>query len=375
MKPIRKLLAALLLALSVSGAVAQNDAQIREQKRIIASLEKRIAAEEWEISKLRQGRTSTEERIRRLARQIDSRTQLLDATEKEASLLREEIARKDSVAGGLSAALERNREQYAAMVREAYRNYRHNNYLTYIFSSRDCADATRRIANLRAVASMRESKLRDIRSLSEQVRTEQEELGRRKLSLDSATRRLSSQRERLQLDSRNARASVSRLSKKEKAALQRKIAQEQQLDAAIGELRKLTKGNKEGASFSSKTSGLRLPVQGGRVKRYKGNMAEVAGPKGAQAISIYDGKVVEIKRNRITGKYDVFVAHGEYITSYANLGTICVEKGQKVARNEALGTIGSAVDIETMQTEYRLVFGIYPPDPKQTMSAANCFKK
>lgn len=375
MKPIRKLLAALLLALSVSGAVAQNDAQIREQKRIIASLEKRIAAEEREISKLRQGRTSTEERIRRLARQIDSRTQLLDATEKEASLLREEIARKDSVAGGLSAALERNREQYAAMVREAYRNYRHNNYLTYIFSSRDFADAARRIANLRAVASMRESKLRDIRSLSEQVRTEQEELGRRKLSLDSATRRLSSQRERLQLDSRNARASVSRLSKKEKAALQRKIAQEQQLDAAIGELRKLTKGNKEGASFSSKTSGLRLPVQGGRVKRYKGNMAEVAGPKGAQAISIYDGKVVEIKRNRITGKYDVFVAHGEYITSYANLGTICVEKGQKVARNEALGTIGSAVDIETMQTEYRLVFGIYPPDPKQTMFAANCFKK
>ena len=375
MKPIRKLLAALLLALSVSGAVAQNDAQIREQKRIIASLEKRIAAEEREISKLRQGRTSTEERIRRLARQIDSRTQLLDATEKEASLLREEIARKDSVAGGLSAALERNREQYAAMVREAYRNYRHNNYLTYIFSSRDFADAARRIANLRAVASMRESKLRDIRSLSEQVRTEQEELGRRKLSLDSATRRLSSQRERLQLDSRNARASVSRLSKKEKAALQRKIAQEQQLDAAIGELRKLTKGNKEGASFSSKTSGLRLPVQGGRVKRYKGNMAEVAGPKGSQAISIYDGKVVEIKRNRITGKYDVFVVHGEYITSYANLGTICVEKGQKVARNEALGTIGSAVDIETMQTEYRLVFGIYPPDPKQTMSAANCFKK
>ena len=374
MNPIRKLLAALLLALSVSGAVAQNDAQIREQKRIIASLEKRIAAEEREISKLRQGRTSTEERIRRLARQIDSRTQLLDATEKEASLLREEIARKDSVAGGLSAALERNREQYAAMVREAYRNYRHNNYLTYIFSSRDFADAARRIANLRAVASMRESKLRDIRSLSEQVRTEQEELGRRKLSLDSATRRLSSQRERLQLDSRNARASVSRLSKKEKAALQRKIAQEQQLDAAIGELRKLTKGNKEGASFSSKTSGLRLPVQGGRVKRYKGNMAEVAGPKGAQAISIYDGKVVEIKRNRITGKYDVFVAHGEYITSYANLGTICVEKDQKVARNAQLGTIGSSVNVMTMETEYKLVFGIYPPNPGQKMRAEDCFK-
>ena len=375
MKPTKSCILTLFLLFAALAASAQADRKIEQQKRVIAALEQKIAAEEREISKLKEGRAATEERIRRLARQIDSRNQLLEETEKQARLLRGEIDRTDSVAGDLGRSLDRNRTQYAEMVREAYRNYRHNNYLTYIFSSRDFADAARRIANLRAVASMRESKLRDIRSLSEQVRTEQEELGRRKLSLDSATRRLSSQRERLQLDSRNARASVSRLSKKEKAALQRKIAQEQQLDAAIGELRKLTKGNKEGASFSSKTSGLRLPVQGGRVKRYKGNMAEVAGPKGAQAISIYDGKVVEIKRNRITGKYDVFVAHGEYITSYANLGTICVEKGQKVARNEALGTIGSAVDIETMQTEYRLVFGIYPPDPKQTMSAANCFKK
>ena len=64
----------------------------------------------------------------------------------------------------------------------------------------------------------------------------------------------------------------------------------------------------EGASFSTKTTGLRLPVTAGSVKRYKENMAEISGPKGAHVISIYDGKVVEIKRNRITNKYDVFVA-------------------------------------------------------------------
>ena len=114
---------------------------------------------------------------------------------------------------------------------------------------------------------------------------------------------------------------------------------------------------------------------GGRVRRYKGNMAEISGPKEAQVISIYDGKVVETKRNRITGKYEVFIAHGEYITSYANLGSVCVGKGQKIARNQQIGTIGSSVDFETMQTEYRIVFGIYPPDPKQTMRAENCFRR
>ena len=373
MRPLRILTLAFLLF--TLAAAAQTDRRIEEQKRVIAALEKRIATEEQEISKIQKGRTATEERVRRLARQIDSRNQLLDETEKQARLLREEIARTDSVAGNLSATLERDRAQYGEMVREAYRNYKHNNYLTYIFSSRDFTDVARKITALREVASLRERKLRDIEALTAEVRTEKEALDRRKQSLDSVTRSLSAQREKLQRDARNAKASIRSMSQKEKTALQRKVAQEQQLDVAIGELRKLTKGNPEGASFSAKTSGRRLPVTAGRVKRYKANMAEITGPKGAHVISIYDGKVVDVKRNRITSKYDVYVAHGEYITSYANMGTICVEKGQKVARNAQLGTIGSAVNVMTMETEYKLVFGISPPNPGQKMRAEECFRK
>ena len=374
MRPHRILLT-LVLLLFAFAAAAQNDSRIEAQKKVIAALEKRIATEEQEISKLQKGRSDSEERARRLARQIDSRNQLLDETEKQARLLREEIARTDSVAGNLSATLSRDRAQYGEMVREAYRNYKHNNYLTFLFSSRDFTDIARKITALREVASLRERKLRDIEELTVQVRHEKEELDRRKQSLDSVTRNLSAQREKLQRDARNAKASIRSLSQKEKQALQRKISQEQQLDVAISELRKLTKGNTEGASFSAKTSGLRLPVTAGRVKRYKENMAEITGPKGAHVISIYDGKVVDIKRNRITNKYDVYVAHGEYITSYANLGTISVEKGQKVARNAQLGTIGSSVNVMTMETEYKLVFGIYPPNPGQKMRAEDCFKR
>lgn len=268
MRPLRILtLAFLLFTLT---AAAQTDRRIEEQKRVIAALEKRIATEEQEISKIQKGRTATEERVRRLARQIDSRNQLLDETEKQARLLRGEIARTDSVAGNLSAKLERDRAQYGEMVREAYRNYKHNNYLTYIFSSRDFTDVARKITALREVASLRERKLRDIEALTAEVRTEKETLDRRKRSLDSVTRSLSAQREKLQRDARNAKASIRSMSQKEKTALQRKIAQEQQLDVAIGELRKLTKGNTEGASFSAKTSGLRLPVTAGARETLQG---------------------------------------------------------------------------------------------------------
>lgn len=374
MKPTRLLILLTLLLFAVPAA-AQENRKIEEQKRIVAALEKKIAAEEQELSKLKKGRAATEEQVRRLARQIDSRNQLLEETEKQARLLRDEIARKDSIAGNLDASLRRDRAQYGDMVREAYRNYRHQNYLTYIFSSRDFRDMARRLASLREAAALRERKLLDIEQLTGQVKREKEELDLRHRSLDSVTRKLSAQKTSLERDARNARASVRQLSQKEKTALQRKLAQEQQLDVAIGELRKLTKGNTAGASFSTKTSGLRLPVTAGRVKRYKENMAEITGPKGAHVISIYEGKVVDVKRNRITSKYDVYVAHGEYITSYANLGTICVEKGQKVARNQQLGTIGSAVNVLTMETEYKLVFGIYPPTAGMKLKAENCFRK
>lgn len=370
------LLTILLLCLFAACPVtAQNDRRIEEQKRVIAALEKKIADEEREISKIKQGKAATEQKARRLARQLESRNQLLDETEKQARLLRDELSKTDSIAGGLNASLERNRAQYAEMVREAYRNYRQNNYLTYLFSSCDFDDAARRISNLRSVSLMRERQLRRIDSLARCVTAEKALLDRRREALDSVTDKLRIQRERLQRDARTARANVKQMSRREQDMLRQKVAREQQLDVAIGELRKLTKGNTEGSSFSNRTSGLRLPVTAGRVKKYKGNLAEITGPRGAHVISIYDGKVVDIRRNRITNKYEVYVAHGEYLTSYANLGSICCEKGRKVARNEQIGTIGSSVDILTMETEYKMVFGIYAPDPKETMRAENCFRK
>ena len=195
------------------------------------------------------------ETVRRLARQIDSRNQLLDVTERDARKLEVEVARTDSVARGLSASLDAHKRRYAEMVREAYRNYKHNNYLTYLFSSSDFNQVARRITNLREVAAMRERQMEQIVTLSEQVSVERTRLTGQQRALDSVKRSLTTQRTRLQKDSQAARANIKQLSKKEKAALQQKIAREQRLDVAIDELRKLTRGNKEGNTFTAKKIG------------------------------------------------------------------------------------------------------------------------
>ena len=365
------LILGLLLCLTVPAAGQKGDLQrqIAEKQRAIDALEKQIARGEQELTSIKKGKNSEQQSVRRLSRQIASRRQLLDETESQLSLLAEQLAASDSTAGALNVRLERYRAQYAAMVREAYRNYKQNSYLTYIFASK------RRIANIRGVAKLREAKLREIAETAQEVGRQQELLAAQQQALDSTRRKIDAQRARYERDQRNAKARLQRMSAREKAVLREKERQEEQLDTAIAELQKLTKGNKAGASFSTRTSNLNLPVEGGRVKRYRDNMAEITGPKGARITAIYEGKVVDVKRNRITNRFDVYIAHGQYITSYANLNSVSVAKGQTVAKNSAIGVIGPAVDIQTMKTEYRLVFGIYPPAGAKKMRASDCFRK
>lgn len=358
-----------------TAAAQQNDKKIAAQRRIIADLEKKIAAEERRIANLKNDKASTQERVQLLTRQIETRNDLLNANERQSQLLKGEINRADSTASRLSTKLEAAKAQYAEMVRESYRNYRHNNYLSYIFSSGDFLDVARRITVLREVAIRRGEKIEEIRFLSMQVAEQLDILSRRQASLDSVKRNLNAQKERLQRDARSAKTTVSKLSKQEKQALQTKIENERRLSAAINELRKLTKGNKAGASFSNRTSNLSLPVVGGTVRKYKGNMAEIIGRKDAAVISVYEGKILDIKRNKINNKYDVYIAHGEYISSYANLSDVCVTKGDKVSKNRKIGTIGSSVNLATMEMEYKLVFGIYAPTPDITLKASDCFRK
>lgn len=370
---MRHLMTILLLLLS-PALLAQNQQAIEAKRKAIAALERRIADEERAIGKIQKNRKTTEERTRRLARQIASRQDLLDETSAERDRVKGELNITTRTADSLQQLLDNQREQYTLLAREAYRGYRQNNYLSYLLSSRSFSDIARRLTTLREVATLREQTLLRIATLKGEVDAKQQELTLRNHQLDSISKRVSSQKSRLERDVRTAKSTLRQLNSSERKALARKQEQEEQLSVELSELRKLTKGNKEGASFSGRTSGLNLPVVGGRVKRYKKNMAEITGPKGARVRSIYEGKVVEVKQNRITAKWEVFVAHGEYITSYANLGAATIQKGQKVAKNGQIGTIGAAVVATTMQTEYKIVFGIYSPNPREEMSAAACFK-
>ena len=376
---IYMLVVALLMALpQCVMSQSQSDdekARIAEQRRIVEQLEKELEEDEKKLNSIKKDKSTAQQRVRSITKQINSRNQLLNRTEREIGSIERSIVKNDSLLTKTQSEYSTERERYAEMVREAYRNYKQNNYITYILASESFTDAARRIANIRAIAVLREERLHRMDSLAKSIEQQQASLSERRRTLDDVQRKAEAQRKKLQSDVSSAKKAMSQLSKREQAALKEKMASEERLDAAIDALRKLTKGNSVGASFSRTTSNLNLPVVGGRVREYKGNMAEIIGTKGAAVRSIYEGKVVEVRRNRISGKYDVFVAHGEYITSYANLDNVVVRKDQKIEKNGTLGEVGASVNLTTMNTEYKMVFGIYSPNPKEIMRAANCFKK
>ena len=376
---VRAAIMALFAVLCVTNLHAQSDSErkIAEQRRIIAELEKNIAAGEREVNNLQKNRKSAQTRADKLSRQIVAREQKLQASERQAQLLKDEMAEADSTLHRLSAELERNLQSYGSMVRAAYRNYRHNNFLTYIFASTDFEDAARRISLLRSVSDLRRTKLQRIGELERQMTDKRSELERSNSELEAVMNDLAAQRRKLESDRTEARNTVKQLSAKEKNTLKTIRQQEAKLDVAMEELRRLTKGNTVGDSFSEKSTNLRLPVENGRMLKKSGldsNMAEITGPKGARIISIYDGKVIKVIRNRIDGRYTVILAHGEYISTYANLSSVSVQQEQSVRRNQQLGIIGMSVD-ENLSSYPSLIFGIYAPSPKVKLRATDFFRK
>ena len=365
----------LMMLFALTAPVMAQSSKIEQQKRVIANLERSIAREEKQLAQLKKNKASAEKQVRALTKQIEKRNALIRETTRQIKQLTAEVNRSEQrlrLLGGQLSQLEENARE---IVRVAYRNFRYQNYLTYLFSAKSFTDMVRRVAMLRVATEYRITQIKEVSVVRKDVQAERNLLAKRREELSATKRRLDSQRKKLRADMAAAKKTISKMSSKQQSVLRSKMEHEEKLNAAIKELRKLTKGNKAGASFSANTTALNLPVVGGRVKRYKGNMAEIVGKEGASVTSIYEGKVVDIKRNKVNNKYDVYIAHGEYITSYANLSAVSVAKGAIVKKGQRIGTIGSAVNISTMEMEYKIVFGIYAPSPEIKMSAANCFKK
>lgn len=369
---MKKLLSLIILTLALTTTLyAQSEEALR---RTIDQLEASIEREEKELNKLQKNRASKQKLVNSLASQIEKRNALIAARDKQIKQLNADINRAERELGEMSQALILLENSCKNMSREAYRNYRNNNTLAHIFSASSTIDLARRIASLRNATLYRQQQMQQLSKARTDVQQKREKLASKRNEVAIAKRKLDTQRTKMREQRDLAKATIRQMSKQEQKVQASMDAHEKRLNSAIAELRKLTKGNKSGSGFSSATRGLKLPVSGGRVVRYNANTAEIVGKQGANVNSIYEGKVVRISRNKINNKYDVYIAHGEYISSYANLSEVSVSQNDKVLRNQKIGTIATMVNPSTMGVEYKILFAIHSPSPNVIIKASSLFK-
>ena len=83
---------------------------------------------------------------------------------------------------------------------------------------------------------------------------------------------------------------------------------------------------------------------------------------------------MRVDKNDITNHYAVFIAYGEYLSVYTNVSNVTVKAGEKVKRDQQIGTIGLGVDHNGKQYAY-VQFAIHDTRAGRAISVAEFFKK
>lgn len=339
-----------LLPMSASAQRRQSDVDAQRQR--VNSLGKELVESDKRFKAISKERSSASRRVQELNRQINLRSSYIAETEYELELVEEEILSLTHSIDSLEVAFEQSRSQYAEMVRQAYRMRRRNTYASYLFSSSSLEELSRRMADVERIAE----RYRDVAYLARQQRDElgllREMLETRRYELDSIGVSLSNERRALQGDRNEANSIYVQLTERERAALDEQKATKRRYDEASAELERILAENTVGSSFSSNTRGLKLPIEGGKVRPLQANMIEISGRRGSAVRCVEAGTVGEITQT--TGDhYIVKIAHGkEFFTIYTHVSQVCVKVGQRVEENEKIGTAGVFVDYDNSQRSF-----------------------
>ena len=119
-----------LMAQKKEQLSAQEKARIEVQRRIFEELEVQEKQDEKRLNEIKKDKTTALKRVNSITNQINSRNTLLNRTEKEINSIEKNIENNNKMISLTSQKLTDEREKYAEMVREAYRNHRQNNYIT-----------------------------------------------------------------------------------------------------------------------------------------------------------------------------------------------------------------------------------------------------
>jgi septal ring factor EnvC (AmiA/AmiB activator) len=385
----RKGLLLLIFSLIAGSVFSQSKKDLEKKKDII---QKDIEYTNQILNQTKKSKSSSLIHLVTLNKKISYRSDLVGTINSELNVVDKEIGSVSTNIDSLNGTLKRLKEQYASMMYYAYKNQNAYSKLTFIFSSEGLNQAYKRMLYLRQLSNYRfrqrdlivqlqdslngkKEKLVDVKHdkkelLHLQVR-QIKELDKEKKEQVEVLNSLTAKEKKLRSDLKEKQKKQQQLSAKIEEVIRREIlaakAAARKKAAATTTASKSTKkldNTNSSAILSNTPEALKLsnafennkgqlpwPVEKGMISSSFGrhshplwkdvvvnnNGVDINSTKGAQALSIFEGRVIYVIM--VVDKYAVLVQHGEYFTLYSNLEKVFVKVDDKVMTRQPIGVV------------------------------------
>ena len=368
-----------LAVLLLSGALLQaQDTSKQESRR--AALRKEIAQLEQQLKENASKSNNAMTELKLVRKQVATRRELVAESEREIRALSDTIAVRQQAAKRLRERLEAMEAHYRRLVRNAYKNRDARVWYTYLLSSKNLGQASRRYAYLRdlsATMNTQARRLQEMRSTleddlarltmlraeAESVRKAREQdlqsLRQEELRSDRLVANLQKDKNRYQKELNTKRKQVEALNREIERIIAQAVEEARKKEAAAkqqGNRQSSTKSTQQdiklSGEFAANKGKLPWPADGPIVERFgkhnhpvyttlvmpANNGVNISLSADAEVQAVFDG---EVKRIIVMPGYGrcILVQHGAYFTFYCKLGHVDVKNGDKVKTGQTLGRI------------------------------------
>ena len=374
-----RILAALAVLL-LSGTVLQAQDTAKQESRRDA-LRKEIAQLEQQLKENASKSNNAMTELKLVRKQVATRRELVAESERAIRELADTIAAREAAAERLSARIGTMETYYRRLVRNAYKNRDARLWYSYLLSSKDLGQATRRYAYLRDLSGTMNTQARRLKEMraalqedlerlaalkaeAEEVRSSREQdlesLKAEEKRSDKVVADLQKDQKRYQKDLENKRKQVEALNREIERIIAQAIEEARRREE---EAAKQNSGHKTisgsqavdiklSGEFAANKGKLPWPADGPVLESFgkhnhpvytslvmpANNGVNIGLSADAEVKAVFDG---EVKRVIVMPGYGrcILVQHGGYFTFYCKLGKVDVKSGDKVKTGQVLGRI------------------------------------
>lgn len=377
---------ALLAALVCLTSVAQNTATQEARK---AKLEREIAIIDKQLKENASKSSSMLADLTLISKKVSNRKELVAESDKQIKKYNDDIYLAQVQINRLQERIEVLTENYAKLVRSAYKNRDTRVWYMYMLASENLGQAFRRMGYFKNLSTMMKTEAQNIRQMQEELEAHKAGLQALKREAEQLKKIRVKELDELKADEKKADNVVKQLKKDKKKYQNQLAAKKKEVVALNKEIERIvsaavkpkSSGNKTvvdtklDAAFANNKGKLPWPADGPVVAKFgkhyhpvyknlelpPNNGVDIALSKGTQIKSVFDGVVKQVM---VMPGYNqcVLIQHGNYFTLYCKLKSLNVAEGDKVKTSDVIGTIDAIGG--QVQLHFEVWKGSKPQNPE-----------